>query len=534
MSNSLPTDQSSLPDRSVIVIVPAAGHGARFGEQTNKLFATLEGRPLWTHCVERLCGRPEVREVLVAVSAEDQDRFAKEAQFLTSHDGLRFVLGGDQRSDSVQAALNQIPEDSDDASKSYVAVHDAARPLIRDADLVAVFEKAWATGAAILAHPVTSTLKRERSSDRGCETVSREGLWEAQTPQVFRLDWMRQAYARHRGRPATDDAQSIERLGHPVALVKGAADNLKITYPEDLRIAEALLQTFFGFEVTIMTQNDSNKTLLDELRWRGLLHQITDEEGLAKCLDSGCQTVYIGFDPTASSLHVGSMMQLMMLRRFQRAGHRPIALVGGATGMIGDPSGKSEERNLLSAEQLQENVDGVAAQMRKFLDFDGDNGALLLNNFDWMKGYSYLEFLRDVGKNFPVGAMMGKESVRSRLNSEAGLSYTEFSYMLLQAYDFVYLAKEHGCKIQAGGSDQWGNITAGIDLGRRMLGQPLFGVTAPLLTTSDGHKMGKTESGAIWLDPQRTSPYAFYQYWINVADDDVMRCIAYLTEIEKI
>ncbi|MGB7329444.1 MAG: tyrosine--tRNA ligase [Rubripirellula sp.] len=273
--------------------------------------------------------------------------------------------------------------------------------------------------------------------------------------------------------------------------------------------------------------------LLDDLRWRGLIHQCTDEAGLAKLLASGCQTVYIGFDPTASSLHVGSLMQLMMLRRFQKAGHRPIALVGGATGMIGDPSGKSEERNLLSAEQLQENVDGVAAQMRMLLDFDGDNGALLLNNFDWMQGYSYLEFLRDVGKNFPVGAMMGKESVRSRLDSEAGLSYTEFSYMLLQAYDFVHLAKAHGCSIQAGGSDQWGNITAGIDLGRRMLGKQFFGVTAPLLTTSDGRKMGKTEKGAIWLDPNRTSPYEFYQYWKTVEDADVMRCIAYLTEIGR-
>ncbi len=276
-----------------------------------------------------------------------------------------------------------------------------------------------------------------------------------------------------------------------------------------------------------------DKNLIEELRWRGLISQMTDEAGMAKLLSEGPQTIYIGFDPTASSLHVGGLMQLMMLRRFQRAGHRPIALVGGATGMIGDPSGKSEERNLLSAEQLQANVDGVAAQMRQFLDFDGPNAALLLNNFEWMKGYSYLAFLRDVGKSFPVGAMMGKESVRSRLESEAGLSYTEFSYMLLQAYDFVYLAKEHGCRIQAGGSDQWGNITAGIDLGRRMIGTQLFGLTAPLLTTSDGRKMGKTERGAIWLAPERTSPYAFYQYWINVADDDVMRCIAFLTEIDR-
>ncbi|MCG8649421.1 MAG: tyrosine--tRNA ligase [Pirellulales bacterium] len=273
--------------------------------------------------------------------------------------------------------------------------------------------------------------------------------------------------------------------------------------------------------------------LLQELTWRGLVHQCTDQDGLAKHLAAGPQTVYVGFDPTASSLHVGSMMQLMMLRRFQRAGHRPLALVGGATGMIGDPSGKSKERNLLSPQQLRENVDGIAAQMRRFLDFDGPNGALLLNNFQWMENYSYLEFLRDVGKSFPVGVMMGKESVRSRLGSEAGLSYTEFSYMLLQAYDFVYLAREHGCRVQAGGSDQWGNITAGIDLGRRMLGQELFGITAPLLTTSEGQKMGKTEAGAVWLDPQRTSPFEFYQYWRRVNDADVMRCIAYLTEIEQ-
>ncbi|MFM2000831.1 MAG: Tyrosine--tRNA ligase [Planctomycetota bacterium] len=273
--------------------------------------------------------------------------------------------------------------------------------------------------------------------------------------------------------------------------------------------------------------------LIDELRWRGLIHQCTDEPGLRKLLAEGRQTIYIGFDPTAPSLHVGGLMQLMMLRRFQRAGHRPIALVGGATGMIGDPSGKSEERNLLSADDLRRNVEGVAAQMRRFLDFDGQQGATLLNNYDWMRPFSYLDFLRDVGKNFSIGQMLGKESVRSRLDSEAGLSYTEFSYMLLQAYDFVHLARQHGCRIQAGGSDQWGNITAGIDLGRRMLGESLFGITAPLLTTSDGRKMGKTESGAIWLDPERTSPYAFYQYWFRVEDADVMRCIAYLTEIER-
>lgn len=273
--------------------------------------------------------------------------------------------------------------------------------------------------------------------------------------------------------------------------------------------------------------------LLDDLAWRGLIHQSTDRNGLADLLRSGPQTLYIGFDPTAESLHVGGLMQLMMLRRFQRSGHRPIALVGGATGMIGDPSGKSEERNLLSTDQLEKNVAGVAGQMRRFLDFDGPHAAMLLNNLDWMQDFSYLHFLRDVGKNFPVGTMLGKESVRSRLESEAGLSYTEFSYMLLQAYDFVHLAREHGCRIQAGGSDQWGNITAGIDLGRRMLGTQLFGLTAPLLTTSDGRKMGKTEQGAVWLSAERTSPYAFFQYWINVADDDVLRCIRYLTEIPR-
>lgn len=276
----------------------------------------------------------------------------------------------------------------------------------------------------------------------------------------------------------------------------------------------------------------SSTDLLAELRWRGLIHQCTDEAGLEKLL-SEPQTIYIGFDPTATSLHIGGLMQLMLLRRFQKAGHRPIALVGGATGMIGDPTGKSEERNLLTPEQLAANVEGIAAQMRAFIDFDGDQPALLLNNHDWMKDFSFLDFLRDVGKNFPVGTMLGKESVRARLESESGLSYTEFSYQLLQAYDFVHLAREHGCFIQGGGSDQWGNITAGIDLARRMLGKPLVGLTAPLLLTSDGRKMGKTEKGAIWLDPQRTSPYAFYQYWRNVEDADVMRCIAFLTEIDK-
>lgn len=273
--------------------------------------------------------------------------------------------------------------------------------------------------------------------------------------------------------------------------------------------------------------------IISELKWRGLLHQSTDEKALSELLEKP-QTLYIGFDPTASSLHCGSLLPLMGLRRFQKFGHRPIALVGGATGMIGDPSGKSEERNLLSAEALAENVAGLKAQMSKYLDFEGSAAAQIMNNFDWMGPWTYIEFLRDVGKNFPVNVMLAKDSVKTRLAREdSGLSYTEFSYMLLQAYDFAYLSEHHGCTLQAGGSDQWGNITAGIDLARRMYGKQLHAMTFPLLLTSDGRKMGKTEKGAIWLDPERTSPYEFYQYWYNVMDSDVMMCVRYLTEIEQ-
>ena len=274
--------------------------------------------------------------------------------------------------------------------------------------------------------------------------------------------------------------------------------------------------------------------LYEDLVWRGLVHQATDETFIRGWLASGSRTLYVGFDPTASSLHVGSLLPLMMLRRFQKAGHKPIALVGGATGMIGDPSGKSEERNLLSADALAANVAGVEAQLRRFLDFDAkDNPARLVNNFDWMKTFSYLDFLRDVGKNFPVNVMLAKESVKNRIDREAGISYTEFSYMLLQAYDFVHMSDTMGCELQVGGSDQWGNITAGIDLARRMRGRQLYGFTCPLLTTADGAKMGKTEKGAIWLAADRTSPYAFYQYWINVADADVSRCLRFLSEVPR-
>ncbi|MCP4097162.1 MAG: tyrosine--tRNA ligase [Planctomycetaceae bacterium] len=274
--------------------------------------------------------------------------------------------------------------------------------------------------------------------------------------------------------------------------------------------------------------------IFEDLQWRGLIHQTTADELLPQWLSSGSRTVYAGFDPTADSLHVGSLLPLMMLRRFQKAGHRPIAIAGGATGMIGDPSGKSAERNLQTPEQLAANLAGIESQMRHVLDFEcGEASAVLVNNNDWMSQFSYIEFLRDVGKNFPVNVMLGKESVKSRLSSEAGLSYTEFSYMLLQAYDFVHLHREHGCELQIGGSDQWGNVTAGIDLGRRMLGAQLYGMTCPLLTKTDGSKMGKTESGAIWLSAKRTSPYKFYQYWLNVADEDTGTCLRFLTELER-
>lgn len=275
--------------------------------------------------------------------------------------------------------------------------------------------------------------------------------------------------------------------------------------------------------------------IFNELTWRGLIHQTTDNEKLPGWLRAGSRTLYAGFDPTADSLHIGHLVALMILRRFQRAGHRPIAVVGGATGMIGDPSGKSEERNLLSVDELQANVAKMEAQMRFFLDFEsGPNAALLVNNYDWMSRFSYLDFLRDVGKNFPVNVMLAKDSVKSRLErSDAGLSFTEFSYMLLQAYDFVYLNEHHGCELQVGGSDQWGNITAGIDLGRRMRSVPLYGMTCPLLTKSDGTKMGKTESGALWLSPARTSPFAFYQYWVNVEDADAGKCLRYFTDLTR-
>jgi len=272
-----------------------------------------------------------------------------------------------------------------------------------------------------------------------------------------------------------------------------------------------------------------------ELKWRGLIHQTTDDAGLPGWLAAQPRTLYAGFDPTADSLHVGHLVALLILRRFQRAGHRPIALVGGATGMIGDPSGKSEERVLLTADTINRNVEAMQQQMQRLLDFEpGPHAARLVNNYEWMRGWSYLDFLRDIGKNFPVNVMLAKDSVRSRLeNSDVGLSYTEFSYMLLQAYDFVKLNELFACELQVGGSDQWGNITAGIDLGRRMGRGQLYGMTCPLLLKKDGTKMGKTEKGALWLSPERTSPYEFYQYWINVEDADVSLCLRMLTELSR-
>jgi tyrosyl-tRNA synthetase len=268
----------------------------------------------------------------------------------------------------------------------------------------------------------------------------------------------------------------------------------------------------------------TNPGLLGELSTRGLIHDSTDAVALEARLSTGPIGVYVGFDPTADSLHVGHLLGQLTLRRFQMAGHRPFPLAGGATGMVGDPSGKSEERNLLDADTLQHNVESIKKQLANLLDFSpGSNAATLVNNADWTANISALEFLRDVGKHITVNQMMAKESVKNRLNSENGLSYTEFSYMLLQANDFRHLCATHDVELQMGGSDQWGNITAGIDLIRKTLGRGAFGATWPLVTRNDGQKFGKTAGGAVWLDPQRTSPYQFRQFWMQMADADVVR-----------
>jgi tyrosyl-tRNA synthetase len=270
--------------------------------------------------------------------------------------------------------------------------------------------------------------------------------------------------------------------------------------------------------------------LLADFEARGLVNQSTDAAALRGWLGTPGRRVYAGFDPTADSLHVGHLVALVLLRRVAAAGHEPVALVGGATGLIGDPSGRSEERNLLSADELAANIAGVERQIRGVLASTGQT-VHVVNNADWMRGVGYLEFLRDVGKHVPLGQMLGKDSVKSRLDREGGISYTEFSYMLLQAWDFVHLSDALDCRVQIGGSDQWGNITAGIELGRRLRGRELHGITCPLLTKADGTKMGKTAAGAVWLDPRRTSPYRFYQYWINLDDADAGRCLLRLTEL---
>jgi tyrosyl-tRNA synthetase len=275
--------------------------------------------------------------------------------------------------------------------------------------------------------------------------------------------------------------------------------------------------------------------ILEELQWRGLLADCTDAQELTKRVNSGPITVYCGFDPTADSLHIGSLVPLLALRRFQLLGHHPIPLAGGATGSIGDPSGKTQERQLLTKEVLVHNIAKVKEQLRRLLDFDTPtNPARLLDNATWTEPVSLLEFLRDIGKHFTVNQMVAKESVRARMEDrESGISFTEFSYMLLQAFDFFVLCRDHNCELQIGGSDQWGNITAGIDLTRRKLGHTVFGLTLPLIMNSDGTKFGKTVAGAVWLDPARTSIYRFYQYWIRTDDRDVVRYLKYFTFLSQ-
>ncbi len=269
--------------------------------------------------------------------------------------------------------------------------------------------------------------------------------------------------------------------------------------------------------------------LLDDLRARGLVHDHTDEAGLRELLDSGPVTLYCGIDPSADSLHVGHLVGVLVLRRFQDAGHRPLALVGGATGMVGDPSGRSDERNLLDAATLEANVASIKAQLDSLFDFSGDGAARLVNNYDWTRDVTLLDFLRDVGKHITVNQMVAKDSVRSRMDSDQGISFTEFSYMLLQAFDYWWQFEQYGCRIQVGGSDQWGNITAGIDLVRRRSGATVHGLTWPLMTRADGQKFGKTAEGTVWLDPGRTLPFELHQYFVNTDDRDVERLLLQLT-----
>jgi len=273
--------------------------------------------------------------------------------------------------------------------------------------------------------------------------------------------------------------------------------------------------------------------LLDELSWRGMIQDIMP--GTREQLEKELTTGYIGFDPTADSLHIGSLLPILLLVHFQKAGHKPIALIGGATGMVGDPSGKSEERNLLNEETLQRNILGVKAQLEQFLNFSPTlpNAAELVNNYDWFKSISFIDFLRDTGKHITVNYMMAKDSVKKRIEGETGISYTEFAYQLMQAYDFYWLFQQKQCKLQMGGSDQWGNMTTGTELIRRKCGGEAFVFTNPLVTKSDGGKFGKTEAGNIWLDPAKTSPYQFYQFWLNASDTDATRWIKLFTFLTR-
>ncbi len=291
----------------------------------------------------------------------------------------------------------------------------------------------------------------------------------------------------------------------------------------------------FIFAAVIKINLEMRTNFVEELRWRGMLHDAMP--GTEEHLMTGMQSAYVGIDPTADSLHIGHLVSVMMLRHFQLAGHKPYALLGGATGMIGDPSGKSQERNLLDEETLRANQEALKAQLSKFLDFDGqsENAAILVNNYDWMKDFSFLEFIRDVGKHITVNYMMAKDSVKKRLSSESkeGMSFTEFTYQLVQGYDFLHLYQHENCTLQMGGSDQWGNITTGTELIRRIGGGKGYALTCPLITKADGTKFGKTEGGNVWLDPERTSPYKFYQYWLNTSDEDAAKYIKIFTFLGK-
>lgn len=277
------------------------------------------------------------------------------------------------------------------------------------------------------------------------------------------------------------------------------------------------------------------KNFIEELTWRGMIHDLTP--GTEEHLQEAPRAAYVGIDPTADSLHIGHLVSVMILKHFQACGHKPVVLIGGATGMIGDPSGKSQERNLLTKEQIETNIAGIKKQLSTLLDFNDstENHAKLVNNYDWIAPYSFISFIRDIGKHITVNYMMAKDSVKRRFDATSGaqgLSFTEFSYQLLQATDFLHLHRDHGVTLQLGGSDQWGNITTGIELIRRITGDQVYGLTCPLITKSDGRKFGKTEQGNVWLDPERTSPYKFYQFWLNTADDEAERYIKIYTLLD--